>query len=280
MRSTASWDSASREFYEAEPAVRISIIGKPNVGKSSLINKIVNDELVIVSPLPGTTRDSVDLEIRRNRQTFILVDNAGIRKMQKIKENTESAAVIRAENELRQSDIIIFVIDISKRVDQNDLLIAQKVAKAAKPVIIAGNKADLLDAGTASNKFFAQARTRFHSLYFAPFIPVSALSGKNVFQMLDLAESINAKLDKKIQLTRFNELVKKLLREKKLTTSDHRIFSPKYISIESQRPFFVKFHCKTNLKLNASDEMFLKKRLNQEMQFEGIPIYFKISASR
>jgi len=272
--------SASREFYEAEPAVRISIIGKPNVGKSSLINKIVNDELVIVSPLPGTTRDSVDLEIRRNRQTFILVDNAGIRKMQKIKENTESAAVIRAENELRQSDIIIFVIDISKRVDQNDLLIAQKVAKAAKPVIIAGNKADLLDAGTASNKFFAQARTRFHSLYFAPFIPVSALSGKNVFQMLDMAESINAKLDKKIQLTRFNELVKKLLREKKLTTSDHRIFSPKYISIESQRPFFVKFHCKTNLKLNASDEMFLKKRLNQEMQFEGIPIYFKISASR
>ncbi len=272
--------SASREFYKAEPAVRISIIGKPNVGKSSLINKIVNDELVIVSPLPGTTRDSVDLEIRRNRQTFILVDNAGIRKMQKIKENTESAAVIRAENELRQSDIIIFVIDISKRVDQNDLLIAQKVAKAAKPVIIAGNKADLLDAGTASNKFFAQARTRFHSLYFAPFIPVSALSGKNVFQMLDMAESINAKLDKKIQLTRFNELVKKLLREKKLTTSDHRIFSPKYISIESQRPFFVKFHCKTNLKLNASDEMFLKKRLNQEMQFEGIPIYFKISASR
>ena len=75
-------------------------------------------------------------------------------------------------------------------------------------------------------------------------------------------------------------LVKRLLRERKLTTSDHRIFSPKYISIESQRPFFVKFHCKTNLKLSASDEMFLKKRLNQELQFEGIPIYFKVSASR
>jgi GTP-binding protein len=273
-------ENTPKAVFETETATRISIIGKPNVGKSSLINKIVNDDLVIVSPLPGTTRDSVDLEVRRNRQAFILVDNAGIRKMQKIKENTESAAVIRAENELRQSDIIIFVIDISKRVDQNDLLIAQKVAKAAKPVIIAGNKADLLAPGTASNKFFAQARNRFHDLYFAPFIPVSALSGKNVFQMLDLAEGITAKLDKKIQLSHFNELVKRLLRERKLTTSDHRIFSPKYISIESQRPFFVKFHCKTNLKLSASDEMFLKKRLNQELQFEGIPIYFKISASR
>ncbi len=261
-------------------APRISIIGKPNVGKSSIINKIVNDELVIVSPLPGTTRDSIDLEVRRNRQRFILVDNAGIRKLQKVKEDTESAAVIRAEKEMRQSDVIIFVIDISKRIDQNDLLIAQKIVKAAKPVIIAGNKADLLEANTASNKFFARIHERFNDLYFAPFIAVSAKTGKNIFQTLDLAESILAKLDKKIQLSSFNELVKRLLREKKLTTADHRVFSPKYISIESQRPFFIKFHCKSNLKLKPADEMFLKKRLTQELQLEGIPIYFKVSASR
>jgi GTPase len=188
--------------------------------------------------------------------------------------------VIRAEKEMRQSDIIIFVIDISKRVDQNDMLIAQKIAKAFKPVIIAGNKTDLLETGTANNKFFAQARSRFNDLYFAPFIAISAKTGKNIFQMLDLAESISIKQDKKIQISSFNELVKRLLREKKLTTADHRIFSPKYISIESQRPFFVKFHCKSPLKLKPSDELYLKKRLNQELQFEGIPIFFKISASR
>jgi GTP-binding protein len=270
----------AQSLPESLSAPRISIIGKPNVGKSSIINKIVNDDLVIVSPMPGTTRDSVDLEVRRNRQTFILVDNAGIRKMQKIKENTESAAVIRAENELRRSDVIVFVIDLSKRVDQNDLLIAQKVAKAAKPVIIVGNKADLLLPNTSSNKFFLQARARFNSLYFAPFIPVSAKTGKNIFQMLDMVDDISEKIDKKIQLAHFNDLVKKLLREKKLTTSDHRIFSPKFISIESQRPFFVKFHCKTSLKLKPADELFLKKRLSQELHFEGIPIFFKVSASR
>jgi len=95
-----------------------------------------------------------------------------------------------------------------------------------------------------------------------------------------MVDTITAKIDKKIQLNQFNDLVKKLLREKKLTTSDHRIFSPKFISIESQRPFFVKFHCKTNLKLKPADEIFLKKRLTQELQFEGIPIFFKVSASR
>lgn len=262
------------------PAARISIIGKPNVGKSSLINRILNDDKVIVSPLPGTTRDSVDLEVRRNRQTFILVDNAGIRKMQKVKESTESAAVIRAENELRQCDVVIFVIDISQRVDQNDLLIAQKVVKAAKPVIIAGNKADLLAPGTMGEKFFARATSRFHSLYFAPFIAVSATSGKNVFAMLDLAQTIVAKLDEKIQLSHFNELVKRILHEKRLTTSDHRPFDPKFISIESRRPFFVKFHCKKDLKLSPADEMYLKKRLNQELGLSGIPIYFKVASSR
>ncbi|MCU0275592.1 MAG: ribosome biogenesis GTPase Der [Acidobacteria bacterium] len=275
-----SFAFSSQAIPEDHPVARISIIGKPNVGKSSLINKILNDDMVIVSPMPGTTRDSVDLQVRRNRQTFILVDNAGIRKMQKVREDTESAAVIRAESELRQSDVIIFVIDISQRVDQNDLLIAQKVVQAAKPVIIAGNKADLLASGTAGEKFFAQARSRFNSLYFAPFIAVSAVSGKNVFQVLDLAETIVAKLGKKIQLSQFNELVKRILREKKLITSDHKVFNPKFISIETQRPFFVKFHCKTNLKLNPTDEIFLKKRLTQELDFAGIPIYFKIAASR
>ncbi len=132
--------SEGQPASDFEKAARISIIGKPNVGKSSIINKVMNDEMVIVSPLPGTTRDSVDLEIKRNQQAFVIVDNAGIRKLQKIKEDTESAAVIRAEKEMRNSDVIIFVIDISKRIDQNDMLIAQKVVQAAKPVIIAGNK--------------------------------------------------------------------------------------------------------------------------------------------
>lgn len=263
-----------------EPAARISIIGKPNVGKSSLINRIVNDDRVIVSPLPGTTRDSVDLEVRRNNQTFILVDNAGIRKMQKVRETTESAAVIRAENELRQADVIIFVIDISQQVDQNDLLIAQKVVKAAKPALIAGNKADLLAPGVAGDKYFARARSRFNDLYFSPFIAVSAASGKNVFQMLDKAQEINARLERKVKISVLNELIQRLLREKKLTTQDHRVFSPKFVSIESMRPFFVKFHCKSPSKLNTSDEMFLKKRLNQELEFGGIPVFFKIQASR
>jgi len=269
----------SQTFSESGQATRISIIGKPNVGKSSLINKILNDESVIVSPLPGTTRDSVDLEVRRNQQTLILVDNAGIRKLQKISENTESAAVIRAEKELRNSDVIIFVIDISKRIDQNDMLIAQKILRAAKPVIIAGNKSDLLGDQHASSKFMAATKARFNSLYFAPILAVSALNGRNVFQLLDLAASINDKLNVKIKTAALNETVKRILRERKLTTRDKRIFNPKYVSIESYRPFFIKFHCKSTLRLGETDELFLKRRLTQDLGLSGIPVFFKVVAS-
>lgn len=261
-------------------SARISIIGKPNVGKSSIINKILNDDMVIVSPLPGTTRDSVDLEIKRNQQTFVLVDNAGIRKLQKIAENTETAAVIRAEKEMGNSDIIVFVIDISKRIDQNDMLIAQKIVRAAKPVIIAGNKADLLAEGVNSNKFLELTKTRFNSLYFAPIIAVSAHTGKNIFQLFDQAVAINEKLVAKIKISALNETVKRVLREKKLNTTEKRIFSPKFVSIESYRPFFIKFHCKSTSRLNDSDELFLKKRLTQELSLVGIPIYFKVVSSR
>jgi GTP-binding protein len=259
---------------------RISIIGKPNVGKSSIINKILNDDMVIVSPLPGTTRDSVDLEIRRNQQSFVLVDSAGIRKLHKIAEDTESAAVIRAEKEMGNSDIIVFVIDISKRIDQNDMLIAQKIVRAAKPVIIAGNKADLLEDGVNCNKFLELTKSRFNSLYFAPIIAASALTGKNIFQLFDLAVAINEKLTAKIKVSALNEMVKRILREKKLTTSDKRVFSPKFVSIESYHPFFIKFHCKSSSRLNDSDELFLKKRLTQELNLIGIPVYFKVVSSR
>ena len=161
------------------------------MGKSSIINKIVNDELVIVSPLPGTTRDSVDLEVRRNRQTFILVDNAGIRKLQKIKEDTESAAVIRAEKEMRQSDIIIFVIDIiqARRPERPADRPKSRQGRQAgdhRRQQVRSSRAE----NAGSNKFFAQTKARFNSLYFAPFIAVSAITGKNIFQMLDLADII------------------------------------------------------------------------------------------
>lgn len=268
------------ENEKQSTVARISIMGKPNVGKSSLINKILNDEFVIVSPLPGTTRDSVDLEVKRKNKTFILVDNAGIRKLKKVKEDTESAAVIRAEKDIRQADIIIFVIDVSKRIDQTDLLIAHKILKSAKPVIVACNKWDLVneDDKKKGQEVLAKLLRTFNFFYFAPFIFVSAITGKNVFSLIDKAEEINDKLNTKIKTPHLNKIVPEILSEKKFLTESSKEFKAKYISIESYRPFFVHFRASSDERIKASHETYIKKRIVEAFDLEGIPVFFKVSA--
>lgn len=262
------------------PKSRISIMGKPNVGKSSIINKILNDDHVIVSPIAGTTRDSVDLEIKRKNRTFILVDNAGIRKLKKVKESTESAAVIRAEKDIRNADIIIFVIDISKKIDQNDMLIAHKLLKAAKPVIIAANKWDLVEDKSNAQEFIRKVRNSLNFFYFAPMVFVSAITGKDIFTLIDKAESIYRQLNTKIKTSRVNTIVKEILQERKFLTESNKEFNPKYISIESYQPFFVTFSTSSHYKLKASHERYLKKRIVQAFELEGIPVFIKISSGR
>jgi len=272
------------EGYASEPpassqSTRISILGKPNVGKSSLINRILNDDHLIVSPIPGTTRDSIDLSLSRNGQELILVDNAGIRKIQKVREDTESIAVIRAQKDIQAADMIILVLDLSRKIDQNDLFIAAQVLKSAKPVVIAANKWDLVSASKAPHLVEQNIRQRFHAFHFAPFHLVSAATGKNVFRLLDSSEQIHRTLHEGVRTARLNRVLSDIYSEKRLITSNGRTFKSKYASLESRRPFFIRLQTRYPDHLKAADEMFLKKRLTEKLDLWGIPIFIKVSAS-
>ncbi|MEN8222086.1 MAG: ribosome biogenesis GTPase Der [Acidobacteriota bacterium] len=260
---------------EELPVMRISIMGKPNVGKSSIINQILNDEMAIVSPLPGTTRDSVNFEIKRKGKNFIIVDNAGIRKLKKVKESTESAAVLRAERDLVNADIIIFVVDMSKKIDQNDLLIAKKILKSAKPVLVACNKWDLVEDKEKLDRILGNIKRSLNSFYFAQYLIVSAKTGKSVFDLIDTASEINNFINNRMTTKQINEIFQSALREKKYYTESGRTFAPKFVSIESYRPFFLKIYSNSG-KLKTAHETFLKKKLSQKINNPGIPIFFKI----
>jgi len=260
---------------ESLPVLRISIMGKPNVGKSSIINHILNDEMAIVSPIPGTTRDSVNFEIKRNGKKFIIVDNAGIRKLKKVKESTESAAVIRAERDIGNSDVIVFTIDISKKLDQNDLLIAKKVIQSAKPIIIACNKWDLVKEKEKIDRILGQVKRTLNSFYFAKFLVVSAKTGKSIFDLIDSASDINSFLNAKISPKKINDIFQSVISEKKYYTESGKSFNPKFVSIESYRPFFIKIRSNSG-RLKTAHELFLKKKLSQKLMNPGFPIFFKI----
>lgn len=272
-------ESVTKPAIEPGNASRISIVGKPNVGKSSLINSILKDDLLIVSPIPGTTRDSIDLALNRNNRDLILVDNAGIRKMQKIHEDTESIAVLRAQKDIHSADIIILVLDASRKIDQNDLYIAAQVLKSTKPVILAANKWDLVSASQAPHLVEQSMRQRLHAFHFAPFHLVSALTGKNVFRLLDNAERIHLTLQEGIRTPILNRAVNSIYAEKRLVTKSGRAFKSKYATIESRRPFFIRLQSRYPEHLKPSDETFLKKRLTEKLDLWGIPIFLKVTAS-
>jgi GTP-binding protein len=235
---------------------------------------------VIVSPLPGTTRDSVDVEIRHKNKTFILVDNAGIRKLQKVKDSTESAAVIRAERGLKDVDVLIFVVDISKKIDQNDLFIAQKIQKSARPVIIAGNKWDLVEEKGLGLSLAKKIENKFNFLYYAKFIATSAVTGKNIFHLMERVEIIWNRLTTPIKTPALNRIVSQILSEKRLMTEKNRIFNPKYVSVESYRPLFFRFQSSSGQRLKPFFEMYLKRRLIDMLDLSGIPVFFNIVAKK
>jgi len=258
-----------------EPGFRISFIGKPNVGKSSLINRLIKEEKIIVTSAPGTTRDSVEYELKWHGHRFLLVDNAGIRKLQKVGESTEKAAVIRTRKLIAQVDIAIFVVDISQPVTREDLFVSRLIERAAKPVIIAANKWDRVADKQESAKYLLTLRTRFSRLDFAPVILTSALTKKGLFPLLDRVGQIIKRIRQPIKTSQVNRIVRELVGEKRLATRDGRIFDPKYTVIESQAPFFFRFSLGSDTRLKPHSEKYLKKRIRDALNLEGIPVFFK-----
>jgi GTP-binding protein len=261
---------------ERNPETRVAIVGKPNVGKSSLVNRLLREERVIVSSEPGTTRDSIDLEITIDKNKYILVDNAGIRKMQKVKEDTESAAVVRAEKNIRLADVVIFVVDLSRKIDHNDLFIARKVIRSAKPVVVAANKWDLVSEKSVAQSVIKKLRSRFNQFYFAPIVLVSAETGKNMHTLIRKIVGINEILHGGVKTPRLNQVIRAILSEKRLLLENNRVFNPKYASVESTRPFFIRFFAGRTTRLKAAAETYIKKRLVEELGLEGVPVFFNI----
>jgi GTP-binding protein len=143
-------------------------------------------------------------------------------------------------------------------------------------VVIACNKWDLVKDRSDANSLIDKIKSKFNFFYFAPVFLVSALTGKNVFSLVDQVDSIHEKLKGKIKTAHLNKITRDILNEKKLTTETNRVFNPKYISIESYRPFFITFHTSSKHKLKTFHEQYLKKRITEELDLKGIPIFFKI----
>ncbi|HEK86264.1 MAG TPA: ribosome biogenesis GTPase Der [Candidatus Aminicenantes bacterium] len=264
----------------AERPLKIAIVGRVNVGKSSLVNRLCGEERLLVSEVPGTTRDSIDTLINRSQKTYCLIDTAGIRKFSGTKDSREKASIIRAEKNIEEADVICLVMDVQEFPTRQDAHIASLAFKSGKPMIIALNKWDLVDKSKVNpDEVIRHAFNRLHFVDYAPVIFVSAKTGQRVVKILDLAEEVYKSASKKIETSTLNSFWEKFSREYPPKTKDGSFLKVKYILQRGVRPpSFILFGHGRGPLLPAY-EKYLSDVFRRQFGFSGTPIRFSLRKS-
>jgi GTP-binding protein len=196
------------EDTEDDLSAKIAIVGKPNAGKSSLLNKIIGEERTIVSPIPGTTRDAIDTKLDYNGIEVTLIDTAGIRRRGKVSPGVEKYSVIRSMNAIERADVAILVIDATTSITAQDAHIAGYIKDAWKSAIVVVNKWDLVEKDSYTiNDYTAQIRQELNFMEYVPMIFISALTGKRVNQVLPLALQVQEERLVRLTTSQINRII-------------------------------------------------------------------------
>ena len=258
---------------EEEKPVRIAIVGRINVGKSSLINRLYGEEKLIVSEIPGTTRDSTDTLIIRNKKAFCLIDTAGIRKLGSTKDNREKAGIIRAKMNIGQADVVCLVLDALEFPTRQDATIAQLAQTSGKPLIIVLNKWDLVrEEDKDTEKFKRRLFRRLDFVSYAPVLFCSALTGQRLVKILDIAEQVHADAEKRIETSRLNKFLAKMLELHSPRSKDKGRIKVKFMAQKGILPPTFVLFTHTQTVLDPAYEKFFVQRLREEFDIWGTPI--------
>jgi GTP-binding protein len=264
----------------AGKVVNVAIIGRPNVGKSTLLNSILNEERSIVTPLPGTTRDAVDAEVDRDGQQFRLIDTAGIRRKGKTKLQAEKLSVIQARKHLERADVALLMIDAVEGVTAMDAHIGGYAHESGRSVIIVVNKWDAVKKGPTTTQDYTQAlRRRMKYLDYAPVIFISALKGQRLDKLLSTITEVAKSRFYRVPTAEMNRFLKEVDFERS-TSPANRPFRVYYMTQGGVAPpTFVVFTNRAG-KLHFSFERFLANRIREEFGFVGSPIVLKSRESK
>jgi GTPase len=250
----------------AERRIKVAIIGRPNVGKSTMLNALVGTERAIVSPVPGTTRDAVDETIREGNTTYRFVDTAGIRRKGKTREMTEKLSVVMARRHIRMANVVLLMLDATEGVVGSDATIAGYAHEEGRAVILVVNKWDAAE-GKSKRAFTEAVRDQLKFLDYAPIIFASAKQGEGIRRIFSTIRRCFDTASKRITTGELNRFVQTLKFE-----SDVRIYYMTQASIRP--PTFVVFTDRAG-NMHFSIERALINRLREQFGFEGTPIVIK-----
>jgi GTP-binding protein len=281
---TGDTDAAEEAAANEEPAepteTAIAIVGRPNAGKSSLVNRLLREDRMIVSEVPGTTRDSVDSLLTWHRRQFRIVDTAGIRKPGKVSKSgqMETVSVMLARRAIERADVVVLVIDATLGPTDQDGAIAGAAKDAGRGIIVAANKWDLMkeQGQDAAKKWDENLRYTLKFLEYAPILHISAATGERTPKLLEMVDKVAASARKRVPTGELNRFIEKITTGAPPVTAGHRNVRVMYAAQASVAPPTFVLFMNTAVKLHFSYERFLENRLREAYEFLGTPIRIQI----
>ncbi|MGD1006367.1 MAG: ribosome biogenesis GTPase Der [Ignavibacteriaceae bacterium] len=269
---TANFLPVNPDEYD-DPRLKIAIVGRPNVGKSSLTNSLLGYDRSIVTDIPGTTRDSVNSILKYYGQDIILIDTAGLRKKKRVEESIEFFSMVRTLKSIGECDVAVVMLDAQQGIESQDQKIVDEAVRRRKGIIIAINKWDLVEKDNKTTKQFKDAiLDKMGSIDYVPLIFISALTKQRIFKLVDLCIEVNAERKKKIQTSALNEtLLPEIGKSPPPATGTGREIKIKYITqAGSHYPVFIFM---ANYPKNIPDnyKKFLEKLIRKHFGFNGVP---------
>jgi len=263
---------------DTDKRLKLAIIGKPNVGKSSLVNALLGKERNIVTEIPGTTRDAIDSILKYQKEEILLIDTAGLRRKSRIKESVEFYSTLRSLKSIDRCDIAVLVVDVEAGVDRQDLRILESITERHRGIVIAANKWDIVEKDDRTAKVYEQALRKLLRIYdYIPIVFISALKKQRVFKLIEIVQDVDKEQRKRISTNKLNSLLLEEIQMKPPSSSSGKEIKINYITqVKTAPPAFAFFSNEPKL-IEERYKRFLEGRLREHFGFKGVPIslYFR-----
>lgn len=258
---------------EEDDRIRVALIGKPNVGKSSLLNRVLGEERVIVSDVAGTTRDSVDADVENKYGKFTFVDTAGIRKKSKIDEKIEKFSVMRSLMAVERSDVCVIMIDATEGVTEQDTKVAGEAHNAGKGCIIVVNKWDLVEKdGSTMKEYTLRVREGLAYMPYAPVLFISALTGQRVDKLYNMIAEVYEQNHKRIPTGQLNAILSEATARVQPPTDKGRRLKVYYVTQAGVTPPTFVFFCNDARLFHFSYQRYLENQIREVFSLTGTPV--------
>jgi GTP-binding protein len=264
-------DFNKKEYYAEDNRLKFSVIGRPNVGKSSLINALLNEERVIVSDVAGTTRDAIDTVMKYNDEEFVVIDTAGMRKKGKIYENIEKYSLLRSMKAIDRSDVCLLVINAEEGIIEHDKHIAGYILEKGKGLIIVVNKWDTQEEPNIK-EYTKKVRNEFQFLSYVPIVFTSALTKKRIHTIMPEVLKVSKNIKKEIPTNVLNDVINEAYMLNIPPSYKGKRLKIYFTNQSGTKPPKFTFHVNNKGLVHFSYERYLENKIRENFDFEGTPI--------